>query len=229
MRFIKGGGFAIAFAVHGLLLALVPTEQKQKMSSGANEYRTLALSIGRQPLSVNNPSALDTVQKEPLEKSIYTDSAMSGTRLVTKTIQEKQGLLLTNKFQQTHAQKVIETKPSIEKEMNTNQLGAVPVQLASTEGVHETIITTPIFSSLPVPPDYPQLASKRGQQGTVWVDVLLDARGDQIRTDIFQSSGVSPLDRAALAAVKQWHFIAHRINDIAVASHIRIPIEFSLD
>lgn len=93
----------------------------------------------------------------------------------------------------------------------------------------KNIITDPVFATPPRPPIYPQIARKRGQQGTVWLDVLLDKKGQQVAVEVYKSSGVSPLDRAALEAVKDWQFIGHRVNTLAVASRIRIPVEFSLD
>jgi protein TonB len=228
MRFSKRGGFVIAFAVHGLLLSAVPTEQAPSLSSGASHYPAFTLSFSHQPLPVNKPTTSAAIVKASLEPSIHPDSTFNRTPLVIKPAQEKYTALLANKPQPTHVQKVVVAAVPLTA-ARLKQPAANPVPLTSAAGVHEISITEPIFSSSPIAPQYPQLARKRGQQGTVWVDVLLDEQGRQIRTDIFQSSGVSPLDRAALAAVKQWRFIAHRINDIAVTSRIRIPVEFSLD
>ncbi len=75
---------------------------------------------------------------------------------------------------------------------------------------------------------YPALARRRQQQGTVWVDVRLDAQGRQIGLQVLRSSGVKSLDQAALTAVKQWQFLPERQSGVGVPSRVHIPIEFAI-
>lgn len=90
-------------------------------------------------------------------------------------------------------------------------------------------IREPKFAEPPKPPVYPSLARKRGQQGTVWIDVVLDAEGMPAEQLIFKSSGISLLDQAALAAVSEWRFRPYEEDGQTFQSRIRIPIEFSLN
>lgn len=96
-------------------------------------------------------------------------------------------------------------------------------------GAHPHVeISQPMFAAPPVPPRYPSIARRRGQQGTVWLDVWLDTQGQQTRLVLHQSSGTPALDQAALEAVAGWRFLPHRVNDRAIASWVRIPVEFAL-
>lgn len=92
----------------------------------------------------------------------------------------------------------------------------------------EVVSKQPRFARTPAAPVYPALARRRQQQGTVWVDVRLDAQGRQIALHVLRSSGVKSLDQAALTAVKQWQFLPERQNGIGVPSRVHIPIEFAI-
>jgi protein TonB len=234
MSLIRVGGFFIALSIHGLLLAMVPSKREPlSLSSGASNHEVITLSISYQPLQAVTPTISTMIKKplaaEPLKQPAVDKVIMAD--LATKKLEVEQDDKIVNAPEQEPPplQQLSETKPSIDEDATISYPTAIPVQSPNESGVQDTIITEPLFASVPVPPHYPQLARQRGQQGIVWVDVLLDKLGHQLRADIFQSSGVAPLDRAALDAVKRWQFIAHRINDITVASHIRIPVEFSLD
>lgn len=97
-------------------------------------------------------------------------------------------------------------------------------------GVHEFVeISEPQFLSPPSPPRYPTLARKRGQEGTVWVDIVLDATGDQVQINVLRSSGVEMLDSAALLAVSNWRFKPYEADGVSRPSRVRIPVEFSLN
>jgi len=78
------------------------------------------------------------------------------------------------------------------------------------------------------PPVYPNLARKRGMQGTVVLQVLVNGQGrvNDIRLDV--SSGYSMLDRAASAAVKKWIFEPGRKGDSTVPMWVRVPVIFEL-
>ncbi|OQX11302.1 MAG: hypothetical protein BWK76_19305 [Desulfobulbaceae bacterium A2] len=54
------------------------------------------------------------------------------------------------------------------------------------------------------PPSYPQLSRRRGEEGTVLVQVELDEEGRVREARVVQGSGWERLDEAALFAVRQW-------------------------
>lgn len=56
------------------------------------------------------------------------------------------------------------------------------------------------------PPDYPQIARRRGQQGRVLLAVELDHAGVPVEARVKTGSGYGTLDDAALRAVKAWRF-----------------------
>lgn len=126
--------------------------------------------------------------------------------------------------------------PEVIKEAPTTSLADVKAKApASTQALadpldsHETIITKPIFAVQPTPPRYPKVARKRGQEGTVWLDIWLDEKGNKSKLEITQSSGLTLLDQSALKAVSGWKFKPSEKNGIRVASRVRIPVVFSLN
>lgn len=101
---------------------------------------------------------------------------------------------------------------------------SAPVEAATSE----VISTEPRFARAPAPPVYPAQAKRRQQQGTVWVEVRLNARGQQLALHVLRSSGVASLDKAALAAVRKWHFLPETRHGSGVSSRVHIPIEFAI-
>jgi protein TonB len=78
------------------------------------------------------------------------------------------------------------------------------------------------------PPKYPGLARRRGYQGTVIMDVLVDPKGKVKELRLSQSSGYPLLDRAAMKSVKSWEFEPGRRGDEAVEMWVKIPVRFQL-
>lgn len=112
-------------------------------------------------------------------------------------------------------------------------VSAVPARVASPPKsldakVEPVWVSVPTFSSPPQYPTYPPLARKRGQQGTVWLEIWLSEQGAQLKRTLSRSSGFALLDEAALRAAARWQFEPHRHNGMAVASRVRIPIEFAV-
>ena len=81
---------------------------------------------------------------------------------------------------------------------------------------------------LNAPPSYPGLARKRGQEGTVTLQVLVNSEGsvDELKIEI--SSGFAILDRAALKAVRKWSFEPGRRGKKKEAMWVRVPVTFKL-
>lgn len=79
------------------------------------------------------------------------------------------------------------------------------------------------------PPEYPQQARRRRQEGTVTLLVSIDAQGVVTELQIEKSSGFSTLDRAAEKTVKKWRFAPALIGTRQVASKVIVPIRFKLN
>lgn len=88
------------------------------------------------------------------------------------------------------------------------------------------LVTKPQFLVPPSQPVYPPVAQRRGQQGTVWLEILLSESGKQLKLSITRSSGVESLDNAAKVAVAEWKFAPYRMNGMAVLSRVQVPVEF---
>jgi protein TonB len=84
----------------------------------------------------------------------------------------------------------------------------------------------PRFRLPPRPADYPPRALELGQQGEALVRVRLDPDGKAAEVLLWRGSGFDMLDRAALAAVRGWHFMPALRNGQPVAAWVEIPVRF---
>ncbi len=87
---------------------------------------------------------------------------------------------------------------------------------------------TPVGFSHSPPPDYPASARADGKEGRVLLRVLVDEEGKSKIVEINDSSGSRVLDQAAAEAIKRWRFLPARYGGAAMASWVKIPVEFRL-
>ncbi|MBN2032899.1 MAG: energy transducer TonB [Deltaproteobacteria bacterium] len=85
----------------------------------------------------------------------------------------------------------------------------------------------PLYLKNP-PPEYPPAARRRGYEGTVMLDVFVDAEGRVQEIRLIKSSGYAILDRAAIRAVKGWLFEPAREGEGEVAMWVKVPLTFRL-
>jgi protein TonB len=78
------------------------------------------------------------------------------------------------------------------------------------------------------PPVYPERARQRGEQGRVVLRVDVSVDGMPITVSVAQSSGHPVLDEAAIAAVRQWRFVAATRGGTAVPAAADVPVRFTL-
>ncbi|MFH1293107.1 MAG: energy transducer TonB [Pseudomonadota bacterium] len=78
------------------------------------------------------------------------------------------------------------------------------------------------------PPRYPRIARRRGYEGTVIMQVLVDRNGRVKELHIVQSSGHDVLDRAAITSVKNWQFEPGMRGDLKVDTWVKVPVRFQL-
>lgn len=77
-------------------------------------------------------------------------------------------------------------------------------------------------------PVYPPLSRRAGEEGRVVLKVYVEPTGTPGTLQIQTSSGHDRLDRAALAAVSRWRFIAAKRGGDPVGAWVLVPIVFSL-
>jgi len=134
--------------------------------------------------------------------------------------------------QEAPAPKVVDSKNHHQEPPKQQSLAAAPSapKQPKSNGLHSNpVINKPLFEQPPTPPKYPTVARKRGQQGTVWLEIWLDQWGKQSKLSVMQSSGIKVLDQAALKAVSNWHFQPHRVDGQGIASRVQIPVQFALN
>lgn len=78
------------------------------------------------------------------------------------------------------------------------------------------------------PPKYPRMARKRGYQGAVVLEVLVNQNGRVGDLRLFTSSGYSILDRKAMESVKVWLFEPGMKGDKKLDMWVRVPVRFEL-
>jgi protein TonB len=86
----------------------------------------------------------------------------------------------------------------------------------------------PRYRHQPAPPVYPQRAIELNQQGEALIRVRLDPNGIAVEIVLHRGSGFDLLDRAALLAVRGWHFLPAVRDGRPVAAWVEIPVRFHL-
>lgn len=87
---------------------------------------------------------------------------------------------------------------------------------------------TPLYRRNPAP-GYPMIGRKRGYQGTVILEVLVNREGRVGDLRVVASSGYSVLDQAALASVKTWIFEPGMRAGKKVDMWVKVPVRFRLE
>ena len=77
-------------------------------------------------------------------------------------------------------------------------------------------------------PVYPQLSRRRGEQGTVYLDLLVLADGTVGDIGLKRSSGFPELDESALKAVVRWRFVPASRGGVPLDWRYVLPVSFNL-
>ncbi|VVU50431.1 energy transducer TonB [Burkholderia anthina] len=78
-------------------------------------------------------------------------------------------------------------------------------------------------------PDYPDVAQRRGWEGTTFLNVHVLANGRPDRVVLAASSGHDALDDAAAAAVTDWRFVPAKRGAESIDGWVRVPVVFKLE
>ena len=117
--------------------------------------------------------------------------------------------------------------PDISPDLMGNVVSETEVKIASVRATKKVIKARPAYRENPRPA-YPRMARRRGYEGTVLLEVLVDSAGKVEDLRVLKSSGYKVLDRSAIKSAKNWLFEPGSIGDEKVEMWVRIPIRFEL-
>jgi protein TonB len=77
-------------------------------------------------------------------------------------------------------------------------------------------------------PNYPEASRRRGEEGVVRVELLVDPSGRVVDVRVLESSGFSTLDAEAVKTVRDWRFRPAQRAGVPVAGSITTAVHFRL-
>ncbi len=140
-----------------------------------------------------------------------------------------------------HAQKDVaeKTAPVIDKALSGRMRATIPEKTPpgpDLKGRHKEapapappplVRARPRYRKNPSP-RYPRTARRRGHEGTVLLEVLVNRKGNVKKLRIMRSSGHTALDKAALSAVQKWVFVPGKRGEEYIDMWVKIPVSFRL-
>jgi len=109
------------------------------------------------------------------------------------------------------------------------QVAALPSEAEVTPGPSPSGIkeAIPLYRENP-PPRYPRIARRKGYEGTVVLEVLVNIEGKVAECRIIRSCGHSVLDEAAVKSIRNWLFEPGMRGEKKVEMWVKVPIRFQL-
>ena len=212
----------LAVGLHGLLLGVEFDRLKKK-----HVYRPEDSAI-TMTLAYLQPQVIQT--KPVVKKS--SDVSIVSPKQQEKPVISKKKVMVTVEPEKVIFNKESKTqKKIIDKDSNSRyQKADIDVAVAVDIKGKTPVVRKafPLYRVNP-PPKYPRLARKRGYQGTVVLDVLVNQNGRVGDLRLFTSSGYSILDRKAMESVKVWFFEPGMKGDKKLDMWVRVPIRFELN
>jgi len=220
----------ISLGIHGLLFSM-ETEWLTHINPAMPESREITISLVRQQQKKPEikPSQKQksrhvlkkkTLKKPQINQVKPPDIQEKETAVEPKTIPEPDNPEPTKETKEVNFDPAPDIS-HIQSSTTVDQKVIIP-------GAQTILEARPIYRINP-PPSYPIIARKRGYQGNVVLEVLINKKGKVIDFRVFSSSGYSILDKTAIASVKKWLFQPGMRGPDKIEMWVRVPIRFQLN
>ncbi len=174
-------------------------------------------------------------KKEVPQKEVARVKSIEPAKPVTeRDIPDKKSTPTPDESLPTSSEPVPQSQPqdaARNEDTSENAPGKGSATLATkgdTSAAAGLIMAKPLYRKNP-PPQYPRRARRKGYEGIVILEVLVNENGKVEDLKVFKSSGYNILDKSALSAVQKWLFEAGTRNGKSTQMWVRVPIRFRLD
>ncbi len=248
-RLLLAAGLAVV--LHGLLLSTDVEWMKSKDIDRSN-LKPLAITIShRQKVKKTSP---DKKSPEEIKKIISKPETPEPPKKIKKTIPSKTKKLpkkikpaspIIKPPSKDISEPILDPEPEwpyeeqsiIEEELDLSEVHkekeSKKTILKETQDEPSESTPSSIQEAIPVyrenpSPKYPRMARRRGYEGTVVMEVLVNREGRVEDLRLYQSSGYPVLDRSAMSSVKKWLFQPGKRGDKEVDMWVKVPVRFRL-
>ena len=229
---------AMAFGLHGLVLGMDPpwlTQDQLKWKPPTPVSITLSYIEPEKPPEVIETASPPAVAEPKPKPVIQPRPSIKQSQPVEKTTpppvrkaKRPEPSPEPEIVAPEDTTEISEVMPDPPDENTASTLAALPPAPSHVATPEPALVEArPLYKENP-PPRYPRIARKRGYQGTVVLEVLVDREGDVEDLKVYRSSGYKALDKAALSSVRHWIFTPGRRGDVVVDMWVRVPIAFRL-
>lgn len=225
----------LSFLFHGLFLTLhFDWIKESRMTRPKNKTIAVGLSY-KKPDRPSFVQKTHAVQKPPEKKKKPPQKI---EKIISKPIPQKDVPVPEKITPQTdnHSPKEESSEVLPEPDMSTKQNSHNLGRLSSStdqnldkniSAAYELREAIPAYNDNP-PPVYPKIARRKGYQGTVILEVLVNQNGKVEDLRVYQSSGYPSLDDAASTSVFQWTFLPGMKDNQPVEMWVKLPVRFQL-
>jgi protein TonB len=185
---------------------------------------------------IEEQPATETVQEKPLPQALpaikeNTDTPLQQPAPLEKTV--KQSAIEEVVPAAQESENIAEDLMPDPVNAAKAQVSVAPAETKAEQGNDGVSLPGTLQMAYPryqlnAPPPYPGLARKRGQEGTVILQVFVNSEGRVDDLKIETPSGFAMLDRAAIKAVRKWRFEPGRRGKVKISMRVRVPVTFKL-
>jgi protein TonB len=222
-------GISLIFscAIHILFFSLTPDLFSAKKINPISRYLTITLSPIAPPPALQIRPAPQPERLKKKEVKTSEDFIYPAREIEKVPKLEYQNEMIKNiptEIESGNSNSVVFT-PKIDEMISKPPITASHSSSSTPLPIREA---TPAYRKNPIP-DYPSLARKKNIEGTVILEVKVNPNGTVAEMHLFQSSGHSILDKAAMNSVRKWIFEPGMKGDEPIPMWVRIPIRFQLE
>jgi len=206
----------IAVGIHGLFLGIEFDRTRGGFSERPKSRIVTMTLVSRQPKKAESKPAIN--KRVPVNRN---KKKAEKKKLLSKPEKKKHVIRSSNaaknNLTQEPARDILKDRSSTE----ANQ------SFLDSQGFNSIKKAIPIYDKNPSP-EYPLIARRRGFQGTVVLEVMVDRNGRVGELRVFKSSGYKVLDRAASVSVREWIFKPAIKGNEKIEMWVRVPVCFKL-
>lgn len=216
---MKGGVskyFFLSFGIHFLLIIIFLTNNQEIQKSNTSILIVEVISLNSEKKSI-----IESKQRAENKVKKNNDPVIKEKRIVKHDQNNKSNIKLTDTFLE---KELNQEKPHI-KNLNQNVARKLSKKV-NVKSVSKAVYK--IGSENNPHPPYPLIARKKGWQGQLTVNVLVNQNGWVDKINIKKSSGYKVLDEISLKTIKKWYFIPASSGKENIKDELIIPIRFVL-